>query len=99
MFGKHSDEEDFNAHGKGWNDVDLGPPNVNPEPHRPEAIIGQIPGWTNFDLEAKIPPKKRMWLYSKKSKIVVGVAIAAMLLVGILVPTVVAVRDKRHQQT
>ena len=79
-----------------WVDIDLGAPR-----HKPQAItIAQLPGWTSFDLESNTPPswkKERVLrlLHSKASKIVVGGAILAMLLIGVIVPTVVAVRKRR----
>ena len=78
-------------------DVDLEPPKVDPESHRVE-VLGQIPGWNSFDLEANAPPKKCLWLYTGRSKIVVGIAIFAMVLIGIIVPTVVAIRNGGGQR-
>ena len=75
-----------------WVDIDLGPRKVDTEPYIPKSIvIGQVPRWSNFELESNAPRKKRLWLRSNASKIVVGVAIIAMLLIGIIVPTAVAV--------
>ena len=90
----NKEEKDSSAHEQRWDDVALTPRKANFEPHRAEGIlIGQGPGWTNFDLEAEAPPKKRSWLYNRKSKIVIGIAIAAMIVVAITVPMVVGVRN------
>ena len=99
MSGNNNGRKDFDPHASGWVDVDLGPRKVDPEPNRVEAvIIAQFPGWTNFDLEGKAPAKKRLWLHKRKSKLVVGIAIVLMLLVGIIVPTVVAIRNKKDER-
>ena len=87
------EEKDSSAQEHTWDDVALTPCKATFEPHRAEAVlIGQGPGWTNFDLEADAPPKKRSWLYGKKSKVAVGIAIVAMVVVGITVPMVVEIR-------
>lgn len=75
--------KDSSAHEQGWDDVALTPCKATFQPHRAEGVlIGQGAGWTNFDLEAEAPPKKRSWFYGRKSKIVIGIAIVAMV-VGI----------------
>ena len=90
----NKEEKDSIAHEQHWDDVALTPLKANFEPHPAEGvIIGQGVGWTNFDLEAEAPPKKRSWLYSRKSKIIIGIAIAAMIVVGITVPMVLGVRN------
>ncbi|KAF6221025.1 hypothetical protein HO133_002706 [Letharia lupina] len=82
---KGKDASAFSTHEPGWVNIDL-------EPHCAEAtVIGQGPGWKNFDLEARTPSKKRLWRGGRTSKIVVGVAVVAMFLTAILVPTVVGV--------
>ena len=99
MAGNNNGGKDFDPYRPGWVDVDLGPPKIDLESHRAEAVvIGQFPGWTNFDLEGKAPAKKRLWLHKRKSKVVVGIAIVLMLLVGIIVPTVVATRNKEDER-
>ena len=90
------EEKDSSAHEQDWVDVALTPCKANFEPHRAEGVlIGQGAGWTNFDLEAKSPPKKRSWLHGRKSKVVIGLAIVAMVVVGITVPMVVEIRNAR----
>ena len=99
MSGNNNDGKGFDPHESGWVNVDLGPRQVDLESNRTEAVvIGQFPGWTNFDLEGKAPAKKRLWLHKRKSKVVVGIAIVLMLLVGIIVPTVVAIRNKKDER-
>ena len=89
----NKEEKDSTAHEQRWDDVALTPCKATFEPHRAEGvIIGQGAGWTNFDLEAKAPPKKHSWFHGRKSKIVIGVAIVAMVVVGITVPMVVGIR-------
>ncbi len=84
----------FDAHEPDWVDVDLGPRRVNSETHHPQPVVlGQGPGWTNFDLESNAPSKKRSWLRNRNSKLVVSLAIIAMLLIATIVPAVVAVRN------
>ncbi len=84
----------FSAHEPDWIDVDLGPRKVNSETRHTQAVVlGHGPGWTNFDLEANAPSKKRSWLRNGNSKLVVSLAIIAMLLIATVVPAVVAVRN------
>ena len=90
--------KDFNTHGQDWVDIDLGPRKPDHEPHRTKeaVVVAQGPGWTNFDLEANLPPKRRSWHYGRKFKVIVGIAIAivSMVLVGIIVPMVVSMREE-----
>ena len=90
------EEKDSTAHEQRWDEVVLTPCKATFEPHRAEGVrIGQGPGWTNFDLEAEAPPpKKRSWFHGKKSKIVIGIAIVAMVVVGITVPMVVGIKTR-----
>ena len=91
---KKKQEKDSSAHNQGWDDVALTPCKANFEPRRAEGVlIGQGANWTNFDLEAEAPLKKRSWLHGRKSKIVIGIAIVAMVVVGITVPMVVGIRN------
>ena len=84
----------FNTHEEGWTDVDLELRKIDTETQRPEAtIIGQGLNWTNFDLEDQTPPKKHWWRHGRKSKIVIAVALVAMVVIAITVPTIVAVRN------
>ena len=88
-------ENDSSAHEQGWDDIALTPCKATFEPHHSgDIVIGQGPGWTNFDLEAKAPPppKKRSWLHGGKSKVVIGIAIVAMVVVGVTVPMVVGIK-------
>lgn len=82
----------FNTHESGWVNIDL-------EPRRAEATVidHQVPAWTGFDLEANALPKKRFWSSGKKSKMVVGTAVAAMVLTGIVVPMVIAIRNEQSK--
>ena len=82
----------FNTHEPGWVNIDL-------EPRRTEAtVIDQVPTWTGSDLEANAPPKKRFWSSGKKSKMFVGTAVAAMVLAGIFVPMVIAIRNEQSKR-
>lgn len=88
-------ESAFNTPEPGWTDVDLGASKVDPAPHGVKAtVIDQGPCWTNFDLEAGSPPKKRLRC-GRKTKILLGIAIPAMILVGIFVPMVVAIENEK----
>lgn len=83
----------FSTHEPGWVDIDLGPRNVDPKCRQAKAtVIGQISRWTDFDVEAAAPSKKRLSRFGKKSMIIVGIGLIAMLLTGTIVPMVVAVR-------
>ena len=85
----------INTHEPGWTDVDLGASKIDPAPHLARAIvIDQGPGWTNFDLEAGTPLKKRLRC-GRKTKILLGIAIPAMILVGIFVPMAVAIENEK----
>ena len=79
----------FKLNEPGWVNIDLGPRAV--EPHGAKATV--LPGWADLDLdlEARAPPKKPFWRFGKKSKILVGIAISAMLSAGIFVPMVVVI--------
>ena len=93
----NNDEKQESAE-PGWTDVDLGASKVNPAPHGAKAtVIAQGPGWTNFDLEAGTPSKKRFRCGSK-TKILLGIAIPAMILVGIFVPMVVAIENEKMKR-
>ena len=83
---------DSGAHDQVWDDVALTPCKATFEPRPAEAIvIAQGPAWTNFDLEAKAPPKKqRSWLHAK---VIIGIAIAAIVAVGVTVPMVVGIKN------
>lgn len=84
----------FDTHEPGWVNIDLEPRNVDPKPrHAKASVVDQVPVWTSFDLEANAPPKKRFWRNGKKTKIVVGIAIAAMALAGIFVPIGIAIKN------
>ena len=80
------------AHDQVWDYVALTPRIATFDPRPPEGIvIGQGPGWTNFDLEAEAPPpKKRSWLHVK---VVIGVAVVAIVVVGVTVPMVIGIRN------
>lgn len=85
----------FNTHEPGWTDVDLGASKVDPAPHGAKAtVIDSGPDWTNFDIEAGTPPKKRLRC-GRKTKILLGIAIPAMVLVGIFVPMAVAIKNEK----
>lgn len=87
----------IDTHEPEWIDIDLGARNIDPAPHRAKAtVIDQVPGWTNFDLEAGAPPKKRL-RWGSKTKILLGVAVPAMLLVGIFLPMAVAIRNHKSK--
>lgn len=78
----------FNTDEPGWIDIEL-------EPHRAKATVNdQVHGWTDIDIEARAPPKKRLLRYGTKTKTVVGLALVAMLLTGIFVPMVIAIRNR-----
>lgn len=88
----------FNTHEPGWTDVDLGGNKIDPAPHGDNVtMIAQGPNWMSFDLEAgtpPAPPKRRRLRCGSKTKIILGVAIPAMILIGIFVPMVVAINNK-----
>lgn len=87
----------FNTHEPGWTDVDLGASKIDPAAYGAKAtIIAQGPNWTNFDLEAGTPPKKRLHC-GRKTKILLGIAIPAIILVGIFVPMVVSIRNEKSK--
>lgn len=95
---KNAELPALNTHEPDWVNIDLEPRNVDPETHRANAtVIDQGPGWTSYDLEAQFRPKNRWWHYGKKTKIVVGIAIVAMVVVGIAVPMVVMINE-RHSE-
>lgn len=76
-----------------WVNIDLGPRNIDPDPQRAQvAVIDQVPRWTELDLEAGTPPRKPLPRFGTKSKIIVGIALLAMVVTGICVPMVVAIR-------
>ena len=92
----NKEEKDSSAHDQGWDDVALTPCTTTFQPHRAEGVlVGQGAGWTNFDLEARAPPKKRSWLSGRKSKVVIGIAILVMVAVAITVPLVVEIKNAR----
>lgn len=85
----------FNTHEAGWTDIDLGASKIDPAPHGAQAtIIAQGPNWTNFDLEAGTPPKKRSHC-GRKTKIVLSVVFPVIILVGIFVPMVVTINNNK----
>lgn len=78
-----------------WVNIDLEPRNVDPNPHSAKAtVVDQVPRWSDSDLEARSPSKSRSRRFGKMSKIFVGIALAAMVLTGILAPMVVAIRNE-----
>lgn len=96
---KNTEVSKINTNEAGWVNIDLEPRNVDPEPHRAEAtVIDPCPGWINFDTEAQTPPKKRGSRYGFKSKIVVGIALVTMVVVGVTVPMVVSINNARSSQ-
>lgn len=92
-------ESAVNSNETDWVNIDLGPRTVDPGAHAPRAtVVDRVPTWTAFDLEARDPPKKRFWRFGMKSKVLVGIAIAAMVLIGIFVPMVVAIRNSQRRR-
>ena len=88
----------FDTHEPDWVNIDLEPRNVDPKPrHTKATVIDQVPVWTSIDLEANAPPKKHFWRNSKKTKIVVGIAVAAMVLAGIFVPMGIAIKNHEDE--
>ncbi|CAF9909863.1 hypothetical protein IMSHALPRED_008491 [Imshaugia aleurites] len=70
-----------------WVNIDLEPRNVDPNPHSAKAtVVDQVPRWSDSDLEARSPSKSRSRRF--------GIALAAMVLTGILAPMVVAIRNE-----
>lgn len=91
---KNTGVSTFNTHEPGWVNIDLESRNVEPELHRAEAtVVDSRPGWTKLDLETQPPPKKRWYSYGLKTKIVVGTALIAMVVIGIAVPMVVTIKS------
>ena len=96
---KNTEVSKFNTNEPGWVNIDLEPRNVDPEPHRAEAtVIDPCPGWIKYDVEAQTPPKKRGFRYGLKSKIVVGIALVTMAVVGVTVPMVVSINNARRNE-
>lgn len=82
----------FNTHEPGWVNIEL-------EPHHPEVtVVDQVHGLRDLDLEARAPPKKRLRRCGAKTKVVVGLALVAMLLTGIFVPYVLAINKNRKSK-
>ena len=85
-----------------WVNIDLEPRNLDRDPTRAKAtVLGQLPAFTDLlDLEARAPPKQRFWRHGTMSKVLVGIAILAMLSAAIFVPIAVMIvtKESRRQQ-
>ena len=78
-----------------WVNIDLEPRNLDKDPTRAKAIV---PAFTDLlDLEARAPPKLRCWRQGTMSKVLVSIALIAMLSAAIFVPVAVVIINKENR--
>lgn len=78
-----------------WVNIDLEPRNLDKDPTRAKA---NVPAFTDLlDLEARAPPKQRFCRHGTKSKVLVSIALIAMLSAAIFVPVAVVIIDKENR--
>ena len=78
-----------------WVNIDLEPRNLDKDPTRAKATV---PAFTDLlDLEARAAPKQRFWRHGTMSKVLVSIALIAMLSAAIFVPVAVVIINKENR--
>ena len=81
-----------------WVNIDLEPRNLDRNPTGGKATVLGLPAFTDLlDLEARAPPKQRFWRHGTTSKVLVSIAIIAMLSAAIFVPIAVMIINKENR--
>ena len=78
-----------------WVNIDLEPRNLDKDPTRAKATV---PAFTELlDLEARAAPKHRFWRHGTMSKVLVSIALIAMLSAAIFVPVAVVIINRENR--